>query len=106
MSNFKIFIIFILLGTVVQFLREKFNEYLDNADRLGARLKKTKCHDMLSTNIVFVDQARLMFERARELASEASVEEVVGNIAICERHYTGGMSAGHPHTHTLLLSLQ
>ena len=71
-------------------MREKFNEYQDSADRLSARLKKTKFHEMLSTSIIFVDQARLIFERARELANEANVEEVVGNIAICERHYTGG----------------
>ena len=71
-------------------MRERFNEYLDNADRLNTKLKKTRYQEVIKTNRVFVDQARLLFERARELGKLAGIEELVSNIAISERYYMNG----------------
>ena len=80
------------INQAVQYLRDKFNEYLEAADRLGPLLKKTKYEPDISTSRVYVDQARLLFDRARELGKEAGIEEVLGNNAICERHFTNGKS--------------
>jgi len=79
------------INQVVQFLREQFNEYLDNADKLNAKLKRTKYQALISSNRIFVDQAKLIFDRARELGKEAAIEEVVGYAAISERYYTNAL---------------
>jgi len=80
------------INQVVQFLRDKFNEYIEKAEELNLKLAKTKYGPILKTNRIYQDQARLIFERGREVGKEAGVEEVIGNLAIAERFYVNALT--------------
>jgi len=76
------------INQVVQYLRDRFNDYLQKAEDLQTKLKETKYGPQtLGSKKVNAHQARLMFERGKELGKEAGLEEVVGNFAIAERFY-------------------